>query len=231
MIHIEVEQNTPEWFAARLGKPTASAASNMVTSKGVLSKSITGYAAGLAAELYRGEREYAFKGNKYTEHGHYYEPEALLQYEVDYLDKVHSIGFCLHDSKEFGCSPDAIKDDGGLVQVKCQYADGHIESLDYMIKNGRPKTDKVAQLHFEMLVMDAPYNDLYHFYAPPVRFDENGDPVLSVARSLKPFRIRVHRDKAWDAHLNSAIKECLKLRDSYFKTLAGKIDDCEVLAA
>ena len=43
MIILECEQRTPEWYAARVGKPTASGFSKIVTSTGERSKSREGY--------------------------------------------------------------------------------------------------------------------------------------------------------------------------------------------
>ena len=49
LIH-ECDQNTPEWLALRLGMPTASSASKLVSGEGKLSTSMTSYAEKLAAD-------------------------------------------------------------------------------------------------------------------------------------------------------------------------------------
>ena len=52
---IECEQNSPEWFAARLGKITASNMDKIITPTGQQSKQVGKYITQLIAEIITGE--------------------------------------------------------------------------------------------------------------------------------------------------------------------------------
>ena len=80
MIVLEVEQGTLAWTQARLGIPTASQASRIVTPTGRLSKSRDGYLAQLLAEWALGEDVTDFAGTEWMERGKVLEPEARRYY-------------------------------------------------------------------------------------------------------------------------------------------------------
>ena len=69
MIILEVEQGSTAWIQARLGIPTASQASRIVTPTGRLSKSRDGYLAQLLAEWALGETVTDFAGTEWMERG------------------------------------------------------------------------------------------------------------------------------------------------------------------
>lgn len=74
IVRENLEQGSEEWFRARLGCATASAASKIITSTGKLSASRVGYAREIALECEIASK--GFKGNDATEHGNYWEPYA-----------------------------------------------------------------------------------------------------------------------------------------------------------
>ena len=55
MIILDHEQGSPEWLAARLGKPSASMFSKLITATGKPSSSADGYINQLIAERLRGQ--------------------------------------------------------------------------------------------------------------------------------------------------------------------------------
>jgi len=125
-----MEQRTPEWFAARLGRVTASRVADVVA------KTKTGYGSGRAnymAELIC-ERltgtQGAFYSNAAIQWGTEKEPEARAAYEGAVGALVVEVGFVPHNTISMaGASPDGLVGDGGLVEIKCPNTATHIDTL------------------------------------------------------------------------------------------------------
>ena len=123
MIILDHEQGSDEWFAARLGRPSASMFNKLITSTGKPSTSASKYIDELVDERLNGVRAPVYV-NEHMERGTRLEPEAREYYEFLTDQQVTEYGFILDDSEEFGCSPDGlIKDsdgnfEGGL-EIKC----------------------------------------------------------------------------------------------------------------
>ena len=123
MIILDHEQGSDEWFASRLGRPSASMFNKLITSTGKPSTSASKYIDELVDERLNGVRAPVYV-NEHMERGTRLEPEAREYYEFLTDQQVTEYGFILDDSEEFGCSPDGlIKDndgnfEGGL-EVKC----------------------------------------------------------------------------------------------------------------
>lgn len=117
MIILDHEQGTEEWFAARLGKPSASNFSKLITTTGKPSSSAEKYIDLLVAERLTGKSE-PFYTNDHMARGSELEPEARESYEFISVNTVTEHGFILDDSQEFGCSPDGLIEGGGL-EIKC----------------------------------------------------------------------------------------------------------------
>ena len=123
MIILDHEQGSDEWFAARLGRPSASMFNKLITSTGKPSTSAGKYIDELVDERLNGVRVPVYV-NEHMERGTRLEPEAREYYEFITEQQVTEYGFILDDSEEFGCSPDGIIKDidgnfeGGL-EVNC----------------------------------------------------------------------------------------------------------------
>lgn len=127
---IECQQGTPEWYAARLGIPTASEFDSIITpKKGDLAAAHEGYIDQLIDESVRVDAERAFKGNQHTERGKELEPEArdLYAFLRDVSPQV--VGFILNDSEDAGFSPDSLIDDDGGLEIKCPDGPTHVGYL------------------------------------------------------------------------------------------------------
>jgi len=142
----DVAQGTDEWHALRAGLPTASEFSKLVTSKGEPSKSMTAYAMELAGELYAGRPLDAWEGNKYTERGHEIEHEARLAYAMR-GEPVEEIGFVTDDEGLWGCSPDGLVGEYGMIEIKC-LPKKHISVLLYFNTTVLPVTPLKINLLF-----------------------------------------------------------------------------------
>lgn len=165
MIHHEHPQNTPEWMAARLGLPTASMASSLVTpAKLVPSTSVKPYATKLAADLFAGFELDAWEGNDATERGHELESAAAAYYSFERDIDVIECGFFTDDKATFGASPDRLVGDKGLLEIKNQKAAGHVKTLlAYTSKKEIPKDYKL-QPQMQMMTSEREWVDLvlYH---------------------------------------------------------------------
>jgi len=159
-----VEQNTPEWEALRAGKPTASNFSKLITSTGTPSKSMKPYAIELAGELYAGRPLDTWNGNKYTEYGHEIEELARLAYEMGTGTTVERVGFVTDDLERWGCSPDGLVGDDGMVEIKCLPKE-HIPTLLRWKRDGKTPPGRIAQTQGQMMIAERKWCDLM-FYRP-----------------------------------------------------------------
>lgn len=116
----ECTQNDDLWFKLHIGIPTASSAKSLVTPNGEPSKGMKPMAEKLASDKFAGEAIDQWQGNRYTDRGHEIEPLARLYYEMLYPDAVVTqVGFVTDDLMRWGCSPDSMVDDIGLLEIKC----------------------------------------------------------------------------------------------------------------
>lgn len=118
MIILDHEQGSPEWLAARLGKPSASMFSKLITATGKPSSSADGYINQLIAERLTGQSEPLYV-TEWMARGTELEPEAREAYEFISGNDVIETGFILDTGFEYGCSPDGLITDQGGLEIKC----------------------------------------------------------------------------------------------------------------
>lgn len=179
---LQCEQGANVWFDARLGIPTASNISKIVTSTGKESKSQTrwSYVCGLVAERLIGAVE-----NNYStpamERGTNLEPRAREWYQFQTGRKVEQVGFVYaDDSKQWGCSPDGLCEDR-VIEIKCPM---HRTMIDYLIGETVP-TEYIVQVQFQMWVCGLNLCDFVLFapepQIPSVIWEVRADPRLHAA--------------------------------------------------
>lgn len=125
-----MDQRTAEWFAARIGKVTASRIAD------VCARTKTGWGAGrknylaeLVVERLTGQRTEGFT-NAAMQWGTDTEPEARISYEFYRDATVVETGFVPHPSiADTGASPDGLIGSDGLVEIKCPNTATHLETL------------------------------------------------------------------------------------------------------
>jgi len=123
MIIHNVEQGSPEWFAVKAGKMSASHGQEIGNS----GKGLETYILELMSEFYSSGEKEQFT-NKHTERGIELEPLASEIYELETGNKVEKVGFCEHD--EFsGCSPDRLVGEDGGVEIKSIDDKGYFKLL------------------------------------------------------------------------------------------------------
>lgn len=130
---IECEQRSPEWFAARAGRLTGSAAADMMRvqkSNGRPSASRKHLLTRLALERITGkpqEREFTTDA---VRHGIAKEPAAFARYEALTGDVLERVGFLTLGPIMAGCSLDAfVTGRKGIVEGKAPESATHLEYL------------------------------------------------------------------------------------------------------
>lgn len=143
-----IEQGTPEWFAQRLGKLTASRMADVLaTTKSGPAASRKNYMAQLVAERLTGTRQEYFT-NAAIEWGVENEPLARAEYEILTDCIVDQIDFVDHPSIEWcGASPDGLVSNNGLIEIKAPNTATHI---DYLLA-GKPPAKYIPQMALQLI--------------------------------------------------------------------------------
>lgn len=137
-----MEQGSPEWHQARLGKVTASRVADIVRkTKTGFSTSRANYMAELIAERLTGNPTVGYT-NAAMQWGIDNEPSARANYEFMRNCTVEQIGFVQHPNiDDAGASPDGFVSADGLVELKCPLTATHLDTLlgqridkDYLIQ-------------------------------------------------------------------------------------------------
>ena len=183
---IDVPQGSPEWFSARLGLPTASNFSQIVTAKGDSSKQREKYLYKLAGEIVSGEATETYQSAA-MERGIIMEEEARAMYALITGENVTQVGFCIADNGKYGCSPDGLVGDSGGLEIKCPLAHTHVS---YLLKNKLP-VEYLQQVQGSMLVTGRKWWDFMSYY-PGIRplilrIERDEDFIESLENELEAF--------------------------------------------
>lgn len=155
----EIKQGSPEWHALRAGKPTASEFDKIITSTGKTSTQRQAYLYRLAGERILGTTEQTFESG-WMARGKVVEEEARDVYAFESQTTVEEVGFCLHDSGLYGCSPDGLVGADGGLEIKCP-------SLAVFVKyvlGGKVPTEYIVQVQGSLLVTGRKWWDFYAYY-------------------------------------------------------------------
>lgn len=196
-----MDQRSPEWFAARLGKVTASRVADlMAQTKSGYSASRANYMAELICERLTGEQAERFT-NAAMQWGTDTEPQARAAYAFMRDADVAECGFVLHPSiADFGASPDGLVGEDGLVEIKCPSTATHIDTLLTETVPGK----YITQMQVQMACTGRAWCDFVSF-----------DPRLPA--DLQMWVCRVDRD---ENAINAIEAETVK----FLGELAAKVD-------
>lgn len=129
MITIHCQQGSAEWHAMRLGIPTASQFSRILTPKTrKLASGSESYLHELLAEWLTGMPS-GPESRGYLERGSDMEDWALSYYRLQTGLEVEKVGVCTSDDGMIGCSPDALVGADGGLEIKCPSAVQHVANL------------------------------------------------------------------------------------------------------
>jgi len=203
-----MEQQTNEWFTARLGKVTASRVADVIAkTKTGYSASRDNYMAQLICERLTGQKGESFT-NAAMEWGTQTEPLARSAYENARNLLVKEVGFINHPRIEMsGASPDGLVADDGLVEIKCPNTATHIDTL----LSGKVPTKYITQMQWQMLCCQRKWCDF-------VSFDNR------LPENLQLFVQEVEFDPEYCAMLEKEVSQFLAELDSKVAKLKEKYE-------
>jgi len=188
-----IEQGSPEWFALRAGKVTASRVADILAkTKTGPSASRQNYLIELALQRTTGIIQESYT-NAAMEWGTQTEPQARVAYEVNTNNFVDQVAFIDHPNIAwFGCSPDGLVSDRGLVEIKCPNSATHWEYF----KSKEPPKKYFIQMQAQMAVSGRDWCDFISF-----------DPRMPDRSQL--LIVNVPRDPEFILFMETEIKQFL----------------------
>jgi putative phage-type endonuclease len=188
-----IEQGSAEWLAIRLGKVTASRIAD-VLAKGKSGEAATreDYRTELVVQRLTNEPGESFT-NAAMEWGTQTEPMARIAYEAHANVFVEQVAFVDHPTIEwFGCSPDGLVGETGLLEIKCPASKTHIKYL----LGGKPPAKYVPQMQCQMAVTGREWCDFVSY-----------DPRLP--EDLQLFVVRLERDVSYIMAMEEEVSKFL----------------------
>lgn len=190
MIILDCEQGSYEWEQARLGIPTASAYSKILTPSTLkLSKSAAPYRNQLLAEWLVGHSLDLTPQTAWMERGTEMEPEARAFYEMHHDCTVERVGFVLRDDGRTGGSPDGLVGDDGGLEIKCPALHTHV---DYLLNNSALADAYRVQVQGYLYLTGRAWWD-----------------IISYTPELPHVCVRIERDEVFAAALDQALADFL----------------------
>ena len=155
-----MDQRSPEWYAARLGKVTASRVADVVAkTKTGYSTSRANYMAQLICERLTGVQGESYSSSA-MQWGTDTEPMARAAYENHSNVLVMETGLVPHPAIPMAAaSPDGLIGSDGLVEIKCPITATHIETLLGQSTPGR----YVTQMQWQMACTGRKWCDFVSF--------------------------------------------------------------------
>jgi putative phage-type endonuclease len=199
----EIIQGTDEWFAARLGKVTASRVADVIAkTKTGYSASRDNYMAQLVCERLTGQKGESFT-NSAMQWGTETEPQARAAYSAARFEIVEEVGFVNHPTIEAaGASPDGLVGALGLIEIKAPQTNTHIETLLSQTVPSKYNT----QMQWQMICTGRHWCDFVSY-----------DPRLPA--ELQLFIKRVEYDPVYGAMLEKEVIGFLKELDTKIEQL------------
>lgn len=155
-----VIQGSPEWFAQRLGKVTASRLVDVLAKvRSGEAASRAGYRAELVAERLTGKQQEGFT-NAAMKWGTECEPLARAAYEAEFGLLVEEVGMIPHPTIAMaGASPDGLVSIDGLIEIKCPETKSHIDTM----LSGEAPAKYIPQVQWQMACTGRAWVDFVSF--------------------------------------------------------------------
>lgn len=172
----ECEQGSPEWYACRLGIPTASEADVVIAQRGPRGGEPKGrrtYMLKLIGELMTGKPKIDFQ-NGHMDRGKEMEDEARRWYEMVSGHETHKVGFLRRG--DAGCSPDSLIGSDGLLEIKTKLPHLQLECL----LDGVLPSEHRAQVQWQLWIAEREWCDFVSYWP-----------------GLPGFGVRVSRDEPY----------------------------------
>jgi putative phage-type endonuclease len=185
-----MEQGSPEWFAERVGKVTASRISDVMAKlkSGAEAAGRSNYRAELVLERLTGVKQDSYTSAA-MQRGIDLEPIARAAYEVTTGRWVDEVGFVPHPEIEgSGASPDGLVDGDGMAEIKCPNSATHLE----YILTGKIPAHYQLQMQWQMACTGRKWVDFISF---DDRFPEENQLLV----------IRLQRDDKQIAEIHAEV--------------------------
>lgn len=205
----DLEQGSPEWLAARVGRVTASRIADvMAKGKGGEAQTRLNYKWQLVAEVMTGQSQ----EDRFFSHamawGVEQEPFARAAYEIQTGGLVENVGLVAHPSiPRCAASPDGLVGLDGLLEIKCPKTPTHLE---YMEKGTIPGHYQLQML-WQMACTGRQWVDFATF-----------DPRLP--EELQLFVMRFPRDQARIDAIEAEVQKFWNEIDEIIETLRKRRD-------
>jgi putative phage-type endonuclease len=213
---VMVEQGSPEWFAQRLGRITASNFGALMTlprskkdrEAGLISETARTYLVKKVSEVLTGmSKEFTTQS---MEWGSETEDEARKIYELENMVEVKQIGFAILESNPIvGGSPDGLVGDDGIIEIKCPDSNTFTGYLlgDSIVKG------YMAQIQGNLWILDRLWCD-FIVYDPRV-----------IREDLRIHIMRVDRDDEYISKIAQAVDRALINYGAMLNKLGLSFDD------
>jgi len=152
-----IEQRTPEWYAARKGRITASMVGAILGGNPYMDREDA--MRSMVRDWHGAERE--FTGNVATRYGEQNEAGALLEYRMETGNAVEAIGFVTREDWA-GCSPDGLIGLVGGIEIKCPYGKRHMDEEDEF-KTLEEQPHYHDQIQFSLWVCERAWWDFWQW--------------------------------------------------------------------
>jgi len=155
-----VIQGSPEWFAQRIGRVTASRLADVLAKvKSGEAAARANYRAELVAERLTGKQQESFT-NAAMKWGTECEPIARAAYEAEYGLLVTEVAMIQHPRIPMaGASPDGLVSIDGLIEIKCPETKEHIDT----ILSGEAPAKYIPQMQWQMACTGRAWVDFVSF--------------------------------------------------------------------
>lgn len=195
----DVQQRTDAWFAARVGKATASRVADIVAkiSGGKPSASRANYRAQLVCERLTGKQEEGYS-NAAMQWGTEHEDDARRAYSFQTSNDVTEVGFVDHPRVPLsGASPDGLVGEDGLLEIKAPQTATHIDTL----LSGKIADKYIVQMQWQLACTGRKWCDFVS-YDPRMpaelrlfvrRVDRDDERIAELEREVSAFITEVDR--------------------------------------
>lgn len=212
-IAAELIQGTPEWYALRCGKITASCFGKLAgkgKSGGGWTQTATTYMTEVMAERITGIPQDEIS-SKYLDHGNQHEPTArqLYQWHLSIRQELKQVGFISHPEHPFcGGSPDCLIGDDGVLEIKCPYnIHRHLANIE---GDGTGDRDYIWQMQGNMWLTDRKWCDFVSFHP-------------SVPESLRFHVVRYERDEDIIEEISEKVPRALEHIAVRMSNIEGRV--------
>lgn len=231
-IYRDIDQGSPDWFAIRMGIPTASCFDQIMTPKTKkLSSQWKMYACRLISERLLNVATESVQGQEWMDRGKTEEPNAVKRFEVVNDVETTPITFIKTDAGDMGCSPDRVilSGKGQRLLTAERPEDGIDANASDFVRLVEIKAPSLpVWLKYKLFGRDAEYDCQLQGQMLISETDEN---VFYAYHPHAPQQLQIvtHRDEAFIKDLSATLREFNdKLHE--FHELALKLGDWQSFA-